>query len=220
MKKKMWSPRIVGLLSGLVVCLAISAAIVAAIPKDITRSWKTYENPVQHFSFKYPQSDNYVVRAADALSENPEEFGSILVNTDSKGGPLFNVQVIYTPKWSTIGNAYGDVDALEKGFKENGVEEVAKISREINLQKEKNFSKKAVSGVKTYSYGNGTGYGFTVTSTFKECFNTERACGSGWAIQNAEIHAVYVTNGSDIYLITFPVDSAGEQIFSTFKMAE
>jgi len=184
-----------------------------------TQGWETYQSPIHKFSFQYPQSQDYEIFEDGGMGFTPGKFGSSLSKKSSPGGTIFTVDVFYTPEWTTVGNAYGDVDALEKGFKAGGVEEVAKLSREVNLQKEKNIPNKQVDEMTTFRFYNGTGYGFTVTGSLNWCFNVSYNCGSGRVVESP-LTIVYVTNGRDIYRIEFPVNSLGDQIFSTFKFTE
>ena len=196
-------------------------------PKDNISDWEIYKNPINNYSFLYPKVD-YEIDDSDPSGEGyaPNgEFGNFVYKTDT--GLVFSVEVISTPEWSTIGNVAGDRDALEKVFKEGGIEEVAKLSQEINLQPEENFPNEEVSELKTFSYKNGTGYGFTMTGVFNSCFNNEIKCESGEVLTfvppydkfhiNGPWAIVYVTDGKNIYLIKFPVNSIASQILSTFK---
>ena len=184
-----------------------------------TQGWKTYQSPIHKFSFRYPQSQDYEISEDGGMDFTPGKFGSSLNKKSLPGGSIFTVDVFYTPEWTTLGNDYGDVDALKKGFKAGGVDEVAKLSREVNLQKEKNIPNKQVGEMTTFLFYNGTGYGFTVTGSLNWCFNVNYSCGSGKVVESP-LTIVYVTNGKDIYRIEFPVNSLGEQIFSTFRFTE
>lgn len=184
-----------------------------------TQDWVTYQSPIHKFSFQYPQSQDYEIFEDGGMGFTPGKFGSSLSKKTSPGGTIFTVDVFYTPEWTTMGNLYGDVDALEKGFRDGGVVEVARLSREVNLQKEKNIPNKQVGELKTFKFYNGTGYGFTVTGSLNWCFNVNYNCGSGRVVGNS-LTVVFVTNGKDIYRIEFPVKSLGEQIFPTFRFTE
>ncbi len=184
--------------------------------QDKTANWKTYPSPIHNFSFQYPLSQGFEISEDGGMGFTPGKFGSSL---NSSSGSIFTVDVFYTPEFTTLGNIYGDVDALEKGFKTGGVEEIAKLSREVNLQKETNSPNKQVGEIESFHFYNGTGYGFTVTDTFKICFNIGYTCESGGVV-DSPLTVVYVTNGQDIYVIKFPVGSLGDQILSTFKLTK
>ena len=186
--------------------------------QDKIANWKTHHSPIHNFSFQYPQSQDFSISDSEdeGLGSALGKFGSSL---DSSSGSIFTVNVFYTPEWTTLGNAYGDVDALEKGFKTGGVEAVAKLSREVNLQKETNSPNKQVGKIESFHFYNGSGYGFTVTDTFMICYNVGYKCESGWVVKSP-LTVVYVTNGQDIYSIKFPVGSLGGQILSTFKFTK
>ncbi|KKS99501.1 MAG: hypothetical protein UV76_C0019G0010 [Candidatus Nomurabacteria bacterium GW2011_GWA2_43_15] len=184
-----------------------------------TSNWKTYINPVHNYSFKYPQSKDFRVDDEDPSGEGyaaPGEFGSYLWKINGSSYPIFEINVLSTPEWTTVGTVYGDAGALEGGFKDGGIEGVAKLSREVNLQEE-NFSTRQVGEIEEFHFYNGIGYGFAVTEAFNFGFNTAHKGGSGGKVVEGKKFFVYVTNGKDIYSIEFPDQPLEKQIFSTFK---
>lgn len=188
-----------------------------------TANWKTYQNPIHNYSLQYPQS-NYTVDDSDPSGEGyaPNgKFGNFL--SKDIGLPtykeVFAVNVLTTPEWTTIGS---EAVALKNGFKKGGTEEIARLSREINLSKEKYFPNKKVSNVKEFFFSNGSGYGFTVTGTFSFGFDLARKDGIevGGKVIEGERVFVYVTDGKNIYSVEFPNKPLENKIFSTFKFTE
>ena len=185
-----------------------------------TSNWKTYQNPIHNYSFKYPES-NYTIDDSDPSGEGyakPGEFGNFLFK--DRGLPTYEeaiaVTLLRTPKWA-------ESTALEKAFNKGGVKEVANLSREVNFsKKEYYFPNKKVSDVKEFFFKNGSGYGFTVTGTFAFGFNSARKDGIdvGGKVVEGERVFVYVTDGKNIYSVEFPNRPLENQIFSTFEFTE
>jgi hypothetical protein len=179
-------------------------------------SWATYHSPDHNFSFAYPSERDWLVEENAGHGGALGQFGSAIIGKGANTGEYFVVDVLYTPEWTTVGNRYGDVDSLEEGYRSGGVEKVASLSRQVNLQKKENFPDKQVGELKAFQYENGKGYGFTVTGSFAMCFNVNLNCSSG-KVLNLPTTIVYVTNGQDIYKIEFPTSSLGGEIFTTFR---
>lgn len=186
---------------------------------DDYNNWETYESPVHPFSFQHPPLKDYEIYEESGPGFTPGTLGSSLKKTSHPTGLAFNVYVFYTQEFTTIGNRFGDVDAFENGFQYGGVKEVARLSREVNLQKLTQFPDKQVGELVAFNYANGTGYGFTVTDWLKIGFKVNGESKSGMAIKKP-LTVVYVTNGQDIYRIGYPTDSIGGQVFSTFKFTK
>ena len=101
-----------------------------------TSNWKTYQNPIHNYSFKYPES-NYTIDDSDPSGEGyakPGEFGNFLFK--DRGLPTYEeaiaVTLLRTPKWA-------ESTALEKAFNKGGVKEVANLSREVNFSKKEYY---------------------------------------------------------------------------------
>ncbi|MBI2630621.1 hypothetical protein HYW73_00155 [Candidatus Nomurabacteria bacterium] len=183
-----------------------------------TSNWKTYQNPIHSYSFKYPEL-SYSIDDSDPSGEGyapAGKFGNFLWKNLGLDGAeqVFAVNVLSTPEWTTVGT---DAEALKKGFEEGGIEKVAQLSREVNLQ-DKEFPGKEVGEIEIFSFYNGSGYGFTVTKVFTFGFNTDQKKDViGGELVEGEKVIVYVTNGKDIYSIEFPNQDLERQILSTFK---
>lgn len=191
---------------------------ISTASADIS-SWITYTNPYHKFAFMYPNDLAFEVSEDIGHDPEPGQYGAFVFRNTPPAGEQFNVHVIYTTEWTIIGNLYGDVDVLEAALKSGGIQQVAKLSRDVNLKPRPLFPNKQVGELEEFKYADQTGYGFNVTKTFSRCFNVDHECRSGEVI-NTPTTFVYVTNGTDVYLIRFENDSIGDQILPTFRFAD